>query len=179
VKFHETAVAGAYVVEPEHAEDERGFFARTFSVAEFAERGLEVAVAECSVAYNRVRGTLRGLHYQLAPHEEAKLVRCTHGSAYDVAVDLRAASPTHLRWAAVEVSAENRLAFYIPPGCAHGYLTLTDGAELHYQISKRHVPAAAAGLRWDDPAVGISWPHAPEVISTRDASYPDLDATAE
>jgi dTDP-4-dehydrorhamnose 3,5-epimerase len=178
MNFRETAVAGAYVVEPERADDERGFFARTFSATAFAERGLEPSVVECSVAHNRLRGTLRGLHYQHAPHEEAKLVRCIRGSVYDVAVDLRATSPTHLRWAAVELSAENRLAFYIPPGCAHGYLTLTDDSELQYQISEPHVPDAAAGVRWDDPALGIEWPGSPQVISSRDASYPDLDVRA-
>jgi dTDP-4-dehydrorhamnose 3,5-epimerase len=176
MKLRETTVAGAYIVDPQRADDERGFFARTFSATAFAERGLEPTVAECSVAYNRLRGTLRGLHYQRAPHEEAKLVRCTRGSIYDVAVDLRTGSPTHLRWAAIELSADNRLAFYVPPGCAHGYLTLTDDSELHYQISERHVPEAAGGLRWDDPAIGIEWPGEPQVISSRDASYPDLDA---
>jgi dTDP-4-dehydrorhamnose 3,5-epimerase len=170
----ETAVAGAYVVEPERFDDERGFFARTFSAAEFTERGLEPAVAECSIAYNSARSTLRGMHYQAAPHEEAKLVRCTRGSVYDVAVDLRADSPTYLRWAAVELSAENRLGFYVPPRCAHGYLTLTDDSELHYQISARYSPQSAAGVRWDDPKLGIEWPAAPEVISPRDASYANL-----
>jgi dTDP-4-dehydrorhamnose 3,5-epimerase len=176
MKLRETAVHGAYVVEPERAEDERGFFARVFSAEVFAERGLEAGVAECSVSYNAARGTLRGLHYQRAPHDEAKLVRCTRGAVYDVAVDLRTASPTRLRWAAVELSAENGLGFYVPPGCAHGYLTLTDDAELYYQISARHTPEAAAGLRWDDPAVGVEWPGPPQVISPRDAAYPDLRA---
>jgi dTDP-4-dehydrorhamnose 3,5-epimerase len=173
--FRETSVQGAYIVDSEHADDERGFFARAFSAAEFGEKGLETAVAECSIAYNRSRGTLRGLHYQRRPHEEAKLVRCTHGSIYDVAVDLRTGSPTHLRWAGVELSAENRLAFYVPPGCAHGYLTLTDDSELHYQISSPQVHEATAGVRWDDPVIGIEWPGTPVVISSRDASYPDFD----
>ena len=175
MKFRATDLEGAFVIEPEPAEDERGFFARTFSANEFAKRGLERAVAECSIAYNRTRGTLRGLHYQLAPHEETKLVRCTRGGAFDVAVDLRAGSPTYLRWAAVELTAENRLAFYIPRGCAHGYLTLTDDCELEYQISAVHTADAAASVRWNDPAVAIAWPGEPLVISTRDASYPDLE----
>jgi dTDP-4-dehydrorhamnose 3,5-epimerase len=174
MKLRETAVAGAYVVEPERANDERGFFARTFSAAAFSERGLEAAVAECSIAYNHLRGTLRGLHYQVAPHEEAKLVRCTRGSVYDVAVDLRSASPTYLGWAAVELSADDRLAFYVPPGCAHGYLTLIDETELQYQISEPQMPEAAAGVRWNDPGLGIEWPDTPQVISARDASYPDF-----
>jgi dTDP-4-dehydrorhamnose 3,5-epimerase len=176
--FRETTVQGVYVVDSERADDERGFFARTFSAAEFGERGLETAVAESSVAYNCLRGTLRGLHYQRPPHEEAKLIRCTHGSVYDVAVDMRTGSPTHMRWAGLELSAENRLAFYVPPGCAHGYLTLADDSELHYQISIPHVHDAAAGLRWDDPLIGIEWPGTPVVISSRDASYPDFDPHA-
>ena len=172
--FQPTAVDGAFVLQPEAVEDERGFFARTFSAAAFAERGLEPAVAECSIAYNAEARTLRGLHYQRAPHQEAKLVRCTQGAAFDVAVDLRPDSPTHLRWAAAELTAENRFAFYIPPGCAHGYLTLTTGCELHYQISAVHSPDAAAGVRWNDVALAIEWPGEPRVISDRDASYPDL-----
>lgn len=176
MNFRETSVEGAYIVEPQRADDERGFFTRTFSASEFTGQGLEATVAECSVAYNRLRGTLRGLHYQRAPHEEAKLIRCTRGSVYDVAVDLRPGSRTHLRWTAVELSADNQLAFYVPPGCAHGYLTLADDSELQYQISERHVPGAAAGVRWDDPAIGIEWPATPNVISARDASYPDLEA---
>jgi dTDP-4-dehydrorhamnose 3,5-epimerase len=172
--FRPTAVDGAFVLQPEAVEDERGFFARTFSAAAFAERGLEPAVAECSIAYNAATGTLRGLHYQRAPHQEAKLVRCTRGAVFDVAVDLRPGSPTHLRWAAAELDAENRFAFYIPPGCAHGYLTLTDGCELQYQISAAHAADAAAGVRWNDAALAIEWPGEPRVISERDASYPDL-----
>jgi dTDP-4-dehydrorhamnose 3,5-epimerase len=169
----ETAVAGAFVLEPERLADERGFFARTFSAAEFGALGLDPAVAERSVAYNAVRGTLRGLHYQAPPHQETKLVRCVRGAAYDVAVDLRPGSPTHLRWAAAELTGENGLGFYIPAGCAHGYLTLSDETELDYQISVPHAPAAASGVRWDDPVFGIAWPGVPEVISPRDASYPD------
>jgi dTDP-4-dehydrorhamnose 3,5-epimerase len=178
MKFRSTEVEGAYVVQPVQAHDERGFFARTFSADDFTKWGLEPCVAECSIAYNRARGTLRGLHYQHAPHEETKLVRCTRGTAFDVAVDLRTDSPTYLRWAAVELSAENRLAFYIPRGCAHGYLTLTDDCELEYQISTGHAPDAARGVRWNDPAVAIAWPNEPLVISARDASYPDLEAHA-
>jgi len=174
VNLRAATLPGVWVVEPALAEDERGFFARTFSASEFAAHGLEAAVAECSIAYNRARSTLRGLHYQSAPHEESKLVRCTRGSVYDVVVDLRPHSPTHLRWEAVELSAENRLALYVPAGCAHGYLTLDDDCELLYQISGPHVPDAANGVRWDDPALGIEWPGAPLVISSRDASYPDI-----
>jgi dTDP-4-dehydrorhamnose 3,5-epimerase len=172
--FREKEVAGAYVVEPERHADERGFFAPTFSAEEFAAYGLDARVAESSVAYNDVALTLRGLHYQLAPYEETKLVRCTRGSVYDVAVDLRPDSPTYLRWAGVQLSAENRNSFYVPAGCAHGYLTLEAETELSYLISQRYVVEAGAGVRWDDPAIGIEWPAEPEVISARDASYPDL-----
>ncbi|MBA2372065.1 MAG: dTDP-4-dehydrorhamnose 3,5-epimerase [Chloroflexi bacterium] len=174
--LNETTLPGVFIVEPEPMEDERGFFARVFGAAEFAERGLEAAVAECSIAYNPKRWTLRGLHYQLAPHQETKLVRCTRGAAYDVAVDLRLDSPTYLRWEAIELTAENRLALQVPPGCAHGYLTLEDGCELLYQISHRYEPAAAAGVRWNDPLIGIEWPTAPAVISQRDASFPALES---
>jgi dTDP-4-dehydrorhamnose 3,5-epimerase len=172
----ETTLADVYVVEPEPVEDDRGFFARVFSADEFEERGLVAVVAECSVSFNRARWTLRGLHYQRPPHEEAKLVRCIRGAVYDVALDLRPDSPTHRRWAAVELSAENRRALYVPPGCAHGYLTLEDGCELLYQISQRYAPASAAGVRWDDPAIGVEWPAAPAVISDRDASFPLLES---
>jgi dTDP-4-dehydrorhamnose 3,5-epimerase len=175
VNLVETTLPDVYVVEPEASEDERGFFARVFSADEFAEHGLVAAVAECSIAYNHVRSTLRGMHYQRPPHEEAKLVRCIQGAVYDVAVDLRPDSPAHLRWTAVELTAQNRRALYVPPGCAHGYLTLEDGCELLYQISERYEPTSAAGIRWDDPLVGIAWPAAPDVISARDASYPALE----
>jgi dTDP-4-dehydrorhamnose 3,5-epimerase len=176
VNLRETKLAGVFVVEPVRVEDERGFFARTFSADEFAALGLEPAVAECSIAYNSVRGTLRGLHFQVAPYQETKLVRCTRGAVYDVLVDLRPESPSYLSWQQIELSAENRLAVYVPAGCAHGYLTLEDGCELHYQISERFVPDAAAGIRWNDPLLQIEWPASPTVISPRDAAYPDLAA---
>jgi len=172
--LHPGTVAGAYVVEPEPVEDERGFFARIFSSHEFAERGLDASVAESSLSYNRDRWTLRGLHYQRTPHQESKLVRCVAGAVYDVAVDLRPDSPTFLRWQGVELSAESRLAYYVPRGCAHGYLTLEADTELLYQIAQPYVATAAAGVRWNDPLFGIEWPATPRVISARDASYPDL-----
>jgi len=176
VILHETTLAGVHVVEPELLEDERGFFARMFDTAQFAELGLDCAVAETSVGFNRRRWTLRGLHFQRAPHEEAKLVRCTRGAAYDVVVDLRRASATHLRWEAFELTAENRLAVYMPGGCAHGYLTLVDETEVMYQISQPYHPDAAAGVRWNDPLLEIDWPGEPRVISPRDGSFPDLAA---
>ena len=174
--LHEANLPGAYVLEPELIEDERGFFARIFSADELAERGLEPAVTECSIAFNRVRWTLRGLHYQTPPHEETKIVRCTRGAVYDVIVDLRADSPAYGNWDAVELTAENRLALYIPAGCAHGYLTLEDEAELLYLISPGHMPEAAGGIRWNDPLLGIEWPALPRVISARDEAFPDLQA---
>jgi dTDP-4-dehydrorhamnose 3,5-epimerase len=172
--FRGTVIEGVWVVEPERFEDERGFFARTWDTAEFARRGLNGRLAQCSISYNRRRGTLRGMHYQAAPHEEAKLVRCTSGSIFDVAVDLRAASATFRRWVGTELSAENRLAMYVPEGCAHGFLTLTDNSEVAYQISEFHAPDAARGVRWDDPAFGIDWPAEALVVNERDGSYPDF-----
>jgi dTDP-4-dehydrorhamnose 3,5-epimerase len=174
--FCETTVEGTWVLEPERFEDERGFFARTWDAAELEDRGLESGLVQCSIAYNRVRGTLRGLHYQVAPHEEAKLVRCTAGAIFDVAVDLRSGSPTFAGWFGVELSADNRLALYIPPGCAHGYLTLTAGSEVSYQMSTAHAPDAARGVRFDDPAFGVAWPGEVVVINERDRSYPDFRA---
>ena len=175
--FHETEVAGCYVVELERMTDERGSFARTFAAADFAARGLDDRVAECSTSFNAKAGTLRGMHYQAAPHGEAKLVRCTRGAIYDVALDLRPGSETYLRWAGVELSADDGRALFVPDGCAHGFQTLVDGAEILYQISVPYEPAAARGVRWDDPAFGIAWPPAPaggRTISPRDAGYPDF-----
>jgi dTDP-4-dehydrorhamnose 3,5-epimerase len=173
--FTATDVEGAWVVEPERHEDERGFFARTWDAAEFEERGLSTALAQCSVSYNRRRGTLRGLHYQEAPHAEIKLVRCTAGAIFDVAVDLRRDSPSFRRWFGVDLSAENRSALYVPEGCAHGFITLTDGAEVTYQISTPYAPSAGRGVRFDDPAFGIEWPGDVVVVNERDRSYPDFE----
>jgi dTDP-4-dehydrorhamnose 3,5-epimerase len=175
--FRETPVAGSYVVEPERMEDARGFFARTFSADEFAARGLDARVDQCSTSFNAKRGTLRGMHYQAAPHGEAKLVRCTRGAIYDVAVDLRPDSPSYLRWVAAELTAENGHALYVPEGCAHGFQTLEDASEILYQISRAYVPEAARGVRWDDPAFNIAWPPAPpggRTLAERDAQYPDF-----
>jgi dTDP-4-dehydrorhamnose 3,5-epimerase len=176
--FRETVIGGVVVVEPEPHEDERGFFARTWDAEEFDRRGLNGRLVQCSISFNRLRGTLRGMHYQAAPHQEAKLVRCTSGSIFDVAVDLRTESTTYRRWFGTELSAVNRLALYVPEGCAHGFLTLTDDAEVAYQISQFHAPDAARGLRWDDPAIGIEWPGDVLVVNERDRSYPHLPAEA-
>ncbi len=173
--FRRTEIEGVWVVEPERHEDERGFFARTWDSSEFVEQGLSGVLAQASISYNRRRGTLRGMHYQAAPNEEAKLVRCTAGAIFDVAVDLRPSSPTYRAWVGVELSAENRLALYVPEGCAHGFLTLADDAEISYQISAPHEPGAARGVRFDDPAFGILWPEEIVVINDRDRTYPDFE----
>jgi dTDP-4-dehydrorhamnose 3,5-epimerase len=173
----ETPLPGVVLVEPEPIEDERGLFARTFSVEQFARAGLETGVDQRSVSFNRRSGTLRGMHYQADPHGEAKLVRCTRGSLYDVALDLRSDSPTYLRWFGTELTAASRTALFVPEGCAHGFQTLEDATEVLYQISSSHVPDAARGVRWDDPAFGIEWPPAPaggRTMSERDAGYPDF-----
>jgi dTDP-4-dehydrorhamnose 3,5-epimerase len=177
VRFEETALAGAWLVDLELHEDERGFFARTWCPDELAAHGLEATIAQWSISFNALRGTLRGMHWQEAPHAETKLVRCVRGAIYDVAVDLRPESRTYRRWLGVELDEANRRSLYVPEGFAHGFQTLSDGAEVLYGISERHVPESARGFRWDDPAVGIDWPRAEErVISERDLSWPDLDA---
>jgi dTDP-4-dehydrorhamnose 3,5-epimerase len=176
VIFRELEIGGVFEVEPEPAPDERGLFARTYSREEFAEHGIDFAVAQASVSFNALQGTLRGMHLQLPPHEEAKVVRCIAGTVYDVVVDLRAGSPTQLRWLGIELAAERRNAVFVPAAMGHGFLTLEDACELEYLISAPYVPAAAVGVRWDDPALGIAWPSEPSVISARDAAFADLDA---
>ncbi len=172
--FEETRIPGVVLVRPERFEDARGHFARTWDGEVFARHGLNPAVAQCSVSFNRKRGTLRGMHYQAAPHEEAKLVRCTRGAVFDVAVDLRPDSPTRHRWVGAELTAENGVALYVPEGCAHGFLTLADDTEVFYMISAPYVPEAGRGVRYDDPAFGIEWPAPVHVIHDRDAGYPLL-----
>ena len=171
MKFAPTPLAGAYVVELERLQDERGFFARSFCQEEFRRHGLKPAIAQCNVSWNRRRGTLRGLHFQAAPHEEAKVVRCTRGAVWDVIVDLREDSPTRWRWHALELNADNRLAFYVPEGFAHGFQTLADDSEVLYQMSEFYHPDLARGLRWDDPKIGIRWPLPDPVLSPRDRAY--------
>ena len=170
--FTPTPLAGAYVLELDRREDERGFFARAFCQREFAERGLNPRIAQCNVSFNAKRGTLRGMHYQAAPHEEAKVVRCTQGAVWDVIVDLRLASPTFKRWHGVELSAENRRALYIPEGLGHGFQTLSDDAEVLYLMSEFYHPDSARGVRWDDPAFGIAWPLPSPRVSERDRGFP-------
>jgi dTDP-4-dehydrorhamnose 3,5-epimerase len=176
VIFTQTALRGAYVVDVEPFEDERGLFARTYCEREFASHGLATRFPQCNVSYNRRAGTLRGLHYQVPPHAEVKLVRCTAGAIADVIVDLRRGSPTRLKWVAVELRAATRRALYVPEGFAHGFITLEDDTEVAYQMGAFYEPSAARGIRWDDPALSIGWPRRPAVISAQDASYPDIRA---
>jgi dTDP-4-dehydrorhamnose 3,5-epimerase len=173
--FRPTALPGVLLVEPERRSDERGFFARTYCDEEFRAQGIAARVTQCSVSFNAAPGTLRGMHYQVEPYREAKLVRCTMGAIYDVVIDLRRDSPTYCGWIAAELTAENRQTLYVPEGCAHGFLTLRENSEVFYQMSERFRPGAAAGVRWNDPAFGVRWPAAPVVIAPRDACYPDYD----
>jgi dTDP-4-dehydrorhamnose 3,5-epimerase len=178
LRFAETGLEDAFLLELERFEDERGFFARTFDAAEFAERGLNAAVAQTSVSRNRRRGTLRGMHYQVPPAAEAKLVRCTRGAIWDVIVDLREESPSCLRHFGVELSAEAGNALYVPELFAHGFQTLADDTEVSYQISEYFAPEHARGFRYDDPAVGIVWPLPVSVIAEKDRAWPDLASRA-
>ena len=173
--FTETSLAGASVIDLERNVDERGFFARSYCEREFEAAGLNPAVAQCNVSFNDAAGTLRGMHYQIPPSEEAKLVRCTAGAIHDVIVDLRPDSPTRLQWFGVDLTAENRRMLFIPEGFAHGFLTLEPNTEVFYQMSEFYAPGHARGFRWNDPAIGIEWPGEPAVISERDAEYPDFE----
>ena len=174
--FSETRLAGVFTIDVEPNEDERGLFARVWDGDELAARGLDAHVSQSSIAYNHVAGTLRGLHFQLPPFAETKLVRCTRGAIWDVVVDLRRGSPTFLEWVAVELTAENRRTLYVPEEFAHGYQTLADASEVWYQMSVPYTPEAARGLRWDDPKLGIDWPGAERrLISERDLAWPDAD----
>jgi dTDP-4-dehydrorhamnose 3,5-epimerase len=175
VTFTKTAIQGVVLVEPEKLVDERGFFARAWCREAFEEHGLNPDVAQTNIGFSPRRGTLRGLHLQAAPYEEAKLVRCTRGAIYDVAVDLRPDSPTFLGWLGLRLSADSHRMLYVPEGCAHGYLTLTDDAEITYQASRPYVREAAGGRRYDDPALGIEWPIEIAVVSEQDRSWPLLN----
>jgi dTDP-4-dehydrorhamnose 3,5-epimerase len=172
--FIETELKGVLIIEPERLEDERGFFARTWCQREFEAYGLNSRLAQCSLSFNRKRGTLRGMHYQAAPYEEARLVRCTMGAVYDVALDLRPASVTFKQWTAVELTADNRRMLYIPEGFAHGFQTLEDNTEVFYQMSEFYHLECARGVRWNDPAFRIVWPSDVIVISDRDREYPEF-----
>jgi dTDP-4-dehydrorhamnose 3,5-epimerase len=175
VKVLKTSLPGAYVIEPERIEDERGFFARSFCVDEFALHALDPSIVQCNISFNKRSGTLRGMHYQIAPHEEIKLVRCTMGAIYDVILDLRNGSETRGRWYHIELTAENRKALYVPKGFAHGFQTLNDNSEVLYQMCESYHPESARGVRFDDPAFEIVWPLPDPILSDRDRSYPLFD----
>lgn len=173
--FNETKLKGAYIIEVEPFEDERGSFARTFCREEFETHGLNSFIAQCNISHNRKKGTLRGMHYQIAPHAETKLVTCLAGSIYDVIIDLRGDSATYREWLAVELSGNGRRSMlYVPEGFAHGFQTLEDDTEVFYQMSAFYEPGSVRGIRWDDPAFAIRWPNAPRILSNRDKSYSDF-----
>jgi len=174
MNFRELDLKGAVIIELTKFEDERGFFAHSWSEKEFLKRGLDPHLAECSISFNRKRGTLRGLHYQAAPHGQVKIVRCTAGAIYDVIVDLRAGSPTFKQWFGVELTAQNHRMLYIPKDFAHGFQTLEDTTEVFYQMSHVYAPESGRGARWNDPAFNISWPEPVSLINERDRSYADF-----
>jgi len=169
--FTETKLKGAYLVDLDRQEDERGFFARSWCQDEFEKHGLNPRMVQCNISFNKTLGTLRGLHYQSLPYQEAKLVRCTMGALYDVIVDLRSDSATFKEWFSVELTARNRRAVYVPEGCAHGFQTLVDNTEVFYQMSEFFHPECARGVRWNDPAFGIAWPILNPIISKKDAEF--------
>ncbi|WP_319581954.1 dTDP-4-dehydrorhamnose 3,5-epimerase family protein [uncultured Pseudodesulfovibrio sp.] len=179
MKFKPTPLAGVWEIWPEYLEDERGAFARTSCVDEFRAHGLKANWSQCSISWNVRKYTLRGMHYQAAPYGEHKLVRCTMGTVFDVAVDLRTDSATRYQWHSLALSSANRAALYIPPGVAHGFLTLEEHAEVFYQICEPYQPGAGRGVRWDDPAFGIQWPAEPACIADRDATYELIRRTPE
>jgi dTDP-4-dehydrorhamnose 3,5-epimerase len=173
--FRETDLAGAYVIEIEKMGDSRGFFARAWCQREFATHGLVSSFVQCNVSHNKHRNTLRGMHYQAEPFGEVKLVRCTRGIIFDVMIDLRADSETYLKWVGIELTSENYRMLYVPKGFAHGYLSLTDNAEIFYQVSQFYSPAHERGVRWNDQAFGIDWPNKKDiVISEKDSNWPDF-----
>lgn len=175
MRFNETKLKGVFIIELEKFEDERGFLSPTWSAREFAAHGLNTQLVECNISRNRYKGTLRGMHFQLPPYAQPKLIRCTRGAIYDVAVDLRRESPTFKEWVGAELTENNYLSFYIPAGLAHGYQTLTTDAEVFYQMSQVYAPEYADGVRWNDPAFGIEWPPCEQrTIIERDRSYPDF-----
>jgi len=177
VIFREAALPGVFVIEPEPREDNRGCFARTWCQREFAQHGLNPRLVQCSISFNRRRGTLRGLHYQAPPHAEAKLIRCTRGAIWDVALDLRPQSPTFRQHVGVELTAENRAALYVPEGLAHGFQTLVDDTEVLYQMSEFYAAASGRGIRFDDPAFTIRWPLPEPILLDRDRTYADFEAS--
>ncbi len=176
MNFQQTELPGVTVIELEQLEDERGFFARSYCASEFAGHGLSASFVQTNISFNRERRTLRGMHYQAEPAPEPKLIRCTRGAIFDVAVDLRGDSPSYCRWVGVELTRDNHRALYVPPGCAHGFITLEKDADVHYMMGAAYVPELARGVRWNDPAFAIRWPLEPALMSERDANYADFVA---
>ena len=176
--FSETKLEGAYIIDLERLKDERGFFARAWCRKEFEDHGLTPRLAQANVSRSTKKGTLRGMHYQIAPYQEAKLLRCTNGAVYDVIIDLRPGSPTYTQWVGVELTAKNYKMFYVPEGFAHGFVTLQNDTEVTYLVSQFYTPGSERGIRWDDPRLGIKLPGALACINPRDAAYPDLDSDA-
>lgn len=172
--FKETRLKGAYIIELEPIEDERGSFARSFCHREFEKHGLNPRIAQCNISYNKKKGTLRGMHFQVAPHEEAKLVNCVKGAIYDVIIDLRPDSATYCQWFALMLGARDYKMLYIPEGFAHGFQTSEDDTAVFYQMSEFYYPECARGVRWDDPAFAVRWPPSERTISDKDTSYPDF-----
>jgi dTDP-4-dehydrorhamnose 3,5-epimerase len=179
VRFTRTPLPGAYVIDLEAHEDDRGYFARAFCAREFGAHGIPMVVAQANLSHNAQSGTLRGLHYQVPPAAEAKLIRCLRGALYDVIVDVRPDSRTYLEWFGAELTADNGRAMYVPEGFAHGLVTLEDDTLAHYQASAFYSPAAERGIRYDDPALGITWPHPVRAISDKDRNWPLLDTEAD
>lgn len=174
MKFTVTTIPGVMLIDPELNRDERGYFARTFCKSEFEAQGLKAGLVQGNVSFNRCRGTLRGMHYQAAPHEEAKIVRCVSGVIFDVVVDLREGSSTRHLWESFTLSSENRKMVYVPEGCAHGFQTLADNVEVAYQMTSKYVADAARGIRWNDPVIHIEWPVANPILSEKDRTFPLL-----
>jgi len=171
MKFSKTNLKGVVIIDLEKKEDERGFFARIWDVNKFKDYGLNNLIVQCNISFTKKRGSIRGMHYQLAPYEEAKLIRCTKGRIFDVAIDLRKDSETYKKWFSVELTEDNYKMFYIPEGFAHGFQTLEDNCEVFYQVSQHYIPAAEKGIRWDDPFFKIKWPLEPTIISEKDISW--------
>ncbi len=174
MKFTETALKGAYIIDIEPHRDERGFFARGWCANELAEHGLVSRIAQANISVNDKRGTLRGMHYQVPPHGEVKIVRCTKGALYDAIIDLRPDSPTYKEWVGVELTADNYRMLYVPENFGHGFVTLVDDTEAYYLVTEFYTPGSERGLRWNDPAIGIKWPLEPVVISEKDRNWDDF-----
>ena len=179
MKFHETELKGAFIIEPEKRADDRGFFARSWCQKEFEQHGLVPRVVQANISNNKYKATLRGMHYQASPYEETKLVRCTRGAVYDVIIDVRPDSPTYHRWIGVELTASNYKMLYVPEGFAHGFQTLEDDTEVIYQVSQFYTPSAERGIRWNDPLFQIKWLTPVETISEKDANWPDFAGNRE